>query len=106
VFVEFLSHVHITRTSRFADWTFERLNDVRKNDVQRQLLIGAFRHSIRNEHETLCLADSIRTLSDLLKTTLESVAHAPLMIALTDTILDLVRIYPHVFQELFVVDKQ
>lgn len=88
---------------RFSDWILERLNDVRKNDAQRQLLIGAFRHSIQNEQQMLCLGEHIGHISHVLKKTLESVVHAPLMITLTDTIIDLSRIYPHVFQEIFVV---
>ncbi|CAF3645050.1 unnamed protein product [Rotaria socialis] len=87
---------------KFSEWIFERLNDVRKNDSQRQLLINAFRHSIQNEREMLCLANEIEQISDQLKKILESVVHAPLMIAITDTIIELSRIYPQIFQEIFV----
>ncbi|CAF0981896.1 unnamed protein product [Adineta ricciae] len=86
----------------FADWLFTCLNDIRRNDLQRQFLISAFRTSIQNEHETLCLTDHIQRISDQLKKILESVVYAPLMTVITDTIIDLSRIYPHVFQEIFV----
>jgi len=51
----------------------------------------------------LCLTDHIQRISEQLKKILESVVHAPLMIAITDTIIDLSRIYPQIFQEIFVV---
>jgi hypothetical protein len=51
----------------------------------------------------LCLADHIQRISEQLKKNLESVVHAPLMIAITDTIIDLSRIYPQIFQEIFAV---
>jgi hypothetical protein len=51
----------------------------------------------------LCLADHIQRISDQLKKILESVVHAPLMVVITDTIIDLSRIYPQMFQEIFVV---
>ncbi|CAF0977060.1 unnamed protein product [Rotaria sordida] len=86
---------------KFAEWIFERLNDVRKNDIQKQLLISAFRDSMQNEHDILCLTDHIQHISEQLKKILESVVHAPLMIVITDTIIDLSRIYPQVFQEIF-----
>ncbi|CAF4668423.1 unnamed protein product, partial [Rotaria sp. Silwood2] len=82
-------------------WIFDRLNAVRKSDIQKQLLVSAFRHSIQNEHEILCLSDHIQHISEQLKKILESVVHAPLMIVITDTIIDLSRIYPQVFQEIF-----
>lgn len=91
---------------RFADWIFERVHEVRKNDVQKQLLVNAFRHSIRNESEMLCLTDRIQHISEQLKKILESVGYAPLMIAITDTIIDLSRIYPQIFQNIFVVCSQ
>lgn len=88
---------------RFADWIFDRLNDVRKNDLQKQYLISAFRRSIENERACLCLKDQIKRLSEQLKKILESVVYAPLMMVLTDTILDLAKIYHHVFYEIFSV---
>ncbi|CAF1327016.1 unnamed protein product [Adineta steineri] len=87
---------------KFAEWLFERLNEVRKNDIQKQFLISAFRTSIHNEHEMLCLTDHIQHISEQLKKILESVVHAPLMTVITDTIIDLSRIYPQIFQEIFV----
>ncbi|CAM4845297.1 unnamed protein product [Rotaria magnacalcarata] len=88
---------------KFAEWIFEYLNEVRKSDVQRQLLINAFRHSIQNEDEMLCLTNSIQQINEQLKKILESIVHAPLMIAaITDTIIDLSRIYPQIFQDIFV----
>jgi len=51
----------------------------------------------------LCLTDHIQRISEQLKKSLESVVHAPLMIVITDTIIDLSRIYPQIFQEIFVV---
>ncbi|CAM4761462.1 unnamed protein product [Rotaria magnacalcarata] len=70
---------------KFTEWIFEcLLNEVRKSNVQTQLLVNAFRHSIQNEYEMLFV-------------------HAPLMIAaITDTIIDLSRIYPQIFQDMFV----
>ncbi|UJR15815.1 hypothetical protein I4U23_002744 [Adineta vaga] len=67
----------------FAEWLFDRLNEVRKNDIQKQFLISAFRTSIHNEHETLCLTDHIQHITEQLKKFLN-------------------RIYPHIFQEIFV----
>ncbi|CAF1531499.1 unnamed protein product [Rotaria magnacalcarata] len=65
---------------KFTEWIFEcLLNEVRKSNVQTQLLI-----------------------SEQLKKILELVVHAPLMIALMDTIIDLSRIYPQIFQDMFV----
>jgi hypothetical protein len=81
----------------------EHLNEVRKNDLQKQLLIGAFHHSIQNEHEMLCLTDHVQRINEQLKKILESVVHAPLMIVITDTLIDLSRIYPQIFQDIFVV---
>ena len=102
-----LTREHLPSTSlplvRFAEWIFERLNDTRRNDAQRQLLVGAFRRSLENEHEMLCLTDHIQHICEELKKILESVVHAPLMIVITDTIIDLSRIYPHVFRGVFVV---
>ena len=91
---------------KFAEWIFERLNDVRRNDVQRELLIRALRRSIGNEHQMFCLERQMTTISEQLKKILESVVHAPLMMALTNTILDLAQIYPQVFQHLFLVRKR
>lgn len=88
---------------RFADWIFERLYDVRKNDFQRDLLIDAFHRSLANEQNMLCLNDRIGTISEQLKKILESVVHVPLMMTLTNTILDLTRIYPHIFRNHFAV---
>jgi hypothetical protein len=51
----------------------------------------------------LCLKDHVQRISEQLKKILESVVHAPLMIIVTDTIIDLSRIYPQIFQEIFVV---
>ncbi|CAF2565800.1 unnamed protein product [Rotaria sp. Silwood2] len=48
---------------KFAQWIFDRLNAVRKNDIQKQLLVSAFRHSIQNEHEIL----STNQIADLQK---------------------------------------
>ncbi|CAF1949773.1 unnamed protein product, partial [Rotaria magnacalcarata] len=48
----------------FAEWIFECLNEVRKSDVQRQLLINPIRHSIQNEHEMLCLTNHIQQISE------------------------------------------
>lgn len=87
---------------KFADWIFDRLNDVRRNDVQRELLIKAFRRSIANENEVFALENQIVSISEQLKKILESVVYAPLMIVLTNTILDLSQIYPQVFHNLFV----
>ncbi|CAF4636652.1 unnamed protein product [Rotaria sp. Silwood2] len=75
---------------------------VRKNDIQKQLLINAFHHTIQNEHEVLCLTDHIQHISEQFKKVLESIVHAPLMTTVTDTIIVLSRIYPQVFQEIFV----
>ncbi|CAF4066814.1 unnamed protein product [Rotaria sordida] len=38
-----------------------------KNDFQKQLLIDAFRHSILNEHEILCLTSHIQPDANLLR---------------------------------------
>jgi hypothetical protein len=51
----------------------------------------------------LCLIDHIQSISEQLKKILESVIHTPLMIVITDTIIDLSRIYPKIFQDIFVV---
>lgn len=91
------------RFYRFADWIFERINEVRRNDLQRQYLFSAFRQSIQNEQKTFSLADQIPRLSEQLKKSLESVDSATLMTVITDTIIDLSRIYPQIFQAIFVV---
>lgn len=91
---------------RFADWIFERINEVRRNDLQRQHLFNAFRQSIQNEHKTLSLADQIPRLSEQLKKSLESVDSAALMTVITDIIIDLSRIYPQIFQAIFVVSHR
>ena len=51
----------------------------------------------------MCLVDHIQRISEQLKKILESVVNAPLMIAITDTIIDLSRIYPHAFHDIFFV---
>ena len=59
--------IYIPFHYRFAEWIFECLNQVRKNDFQKQLLVGAFRRSIQNEREILCLNEHIQNISEQLK---------------------------------------
>lgn len=51
----------------------------------------------------LCLNDHVQRICEQLKKSLESVSYAPLMIAITDTLIELSTIYPHIFQQFFVV---
>ncbi|CAF1174376.1 unnamed protein product [Didymodactylos carnosus] len=87
---------------KFADWIFERLNEVKKNDTFRQYLVGSLHISIGNEEQIHCLSKDIQKISGMLKKILESVSSAPLMIIITETIIDLAKIYPLTFQTIFV----